>query len=109
MPTLITTRPLRYNSREMVADQEFTASDKDARILVALRRATLKQATPEPPPTPTAPPERVKRQYRRRDLVAEDRAVHATTLSEVPLDVQIEVEPESTEDSIFRGPSASHF
>lgn len=76
--TLIASRPLRYNARPLVANQEFNASARDARLLIALGRAKLKaypeeQAAPVVAPTAVpAPSERQKRQYRRRDMTAAD-------------------------------------
>ena len=74
--TLIASRPLRYNARALLAGQEFHASDRDARLLVALGHASPKvplsvQAEPVvAPAADPAPLERPKRQYRRRDVAA---------------------------------------
>lgn len=76
--TLIASRPLRYNARALLAGQEFHASDRDARLLIALGRADPKGPPPvqvepiEAPVAEPAPLDRPKRQYRRRDMAAAD-------------------------------------
>jgi len=74
--TLIASRPLRYNARALMAGEEFQASDRDARLLIALGQASPKVPPPvqaKPVVSPTADPaplDRPKRQYRRRDVAA---------------------------------------
>jgi hypothetical protein len=45
---LIATRPLRYNTRSLVAGDEFDATDMHARILVGIRKARHAPEMPAP-------------------------------------------------------------
>lgn len=64
MPTYITTRNMTYNTRRLKAGDEFTAQERDGKLLVKLGRAELKPSalvTPAkpkfvPPPPPVIPP-----------------------------------------------------
>ncbi len=71
---LIAKKPLRYAGRRCEAGEAFEASSRDAKLLCAIGKAEPADEVPpvdEPAetPEPAAPP---RRQYRRRDLVAED-------------------------------------
>jgi len=53
MQRLRATKPLHYNTRRLVAGDEFEASDKDARLLIAIRKAeAVRMPTHVPPPPP---------------------------------------------------------
>ena len=66
---LIASRPFPYRGSRLNAGQEFTASRRDSRLLVAIGYAT---ARVEPEPEPDPEPEPVQRRtYRRRDMRAE--------------------------------------
>ena len=87
MPMLKATRTVRYGRIEYKAGETFEASDKDARVLIAIKKAVFGPASMPGPaivdrqPAPAAPKaeepapvpfERPRRQYRRRDMRAED-------------------------------------
>lgn len=66
---LIASRPFPFRGSRLSAGQEFTASRRDSRLLVAIGYAT---ARVEPEPEPDPEPEPVQRRtYRRRDMRAE--------------------------------------
>ena len=70
---LIASRPFPYRGSRLNAGQEFTASRRDSRLLVAIGYATARvEPEPEPDPEPDPEPEPVQRRtYRRRDMRAE--------------------------------------
>jgi hypothetical protein len=70
---LIASRPFPYRGSRLSAGQEFTASRRDSRLLVAIGYATARvEPEPEPDPEPDPEPEPVQRRtYRRRDMRAE--------------------------------------
>ena len=85
MPTLITRKPFAYANRRMKTGEEFEASNKDAKLLVAIGRAKWKpdpvvqlQSLPAPTEERAEDPKietkaeepRVKRAYNRRDMKA---------------------------------------
>jgi hypothetical protein len=45
MPDLIATKSLRYATRRLMAGDEFTANARDARVLIAIKKATAKPDT----------------------------------------------------------------
>lgn len=64
-------KELRYAGRQVLAGKEFEATEKDAKILIAINRACLAVD-----PMPEAEPEQkeeapIKRTYKRRDMTAE--------------------------------------
>ncbi len=50
MPDLIATRDMRYATRALSAGEPFQANNRDARLLVALKRATLAPADAQAEP-----------------------------------------------------------
>lgn len=66
---LIASRPFPYRGSRLNAGQEFTASRRDSRLLVAIGYATARVG-PEPEPDPEPEPVQ-RRTYRRRDMRAE--------------------------------------
>jgi hypothetical protein len=89
MPVIIAAKELRYAGKTFHADESFEATEKDAKLLVQIRKARVSEAAapvaanfprevmrraPIKEITAIAeeePVERVKRQYRRRDMSAE--------------------------------------
>lgn len=72
---LVATKAHTYGTRRLTAGDEFSAVGRDARVLVALGRATLaptRPAVPPPPAPQAAPAQRRPRAYKRRDLAAQD-------------------------------------
>lgn len=74
---LIATRPLRYNAQALAAEAEFYAKPADAKVLVALGRARLKED--DPPDTEYAEVEprpvvkrRAAHKYTTRHLTADE-------------------------------------
>jgi hypothetical protein len=57
MPQLIATRRLTYGTRRLQADDQFTASKQDAKVLIALQRARPAPAAEPVQPVPPAPVE----------------------------------------------------
>lgn len=95
MPKLVATKAVRYAGKEMAAGEEFDASDKDAKLLIAVHKAEL-----APPPKrprhidsqpkvepkalkpveePAADPKPASGLYQRRDMRAEDGRTGETT------------------------------
>jgi hypothetical protein len=75
MPRLMTTQALRYGTRNMLPGETFDARDQDAKILVAIGKAT--PVTDKPPAEPKTPrtrrpalPHEDPAQYARRDMRA---------------------------------------
>lgn len=66
-------KELRYAGRQVLAGKEFEATEKDAKILIAINRACLAvDPMPEPEPEPEQKEEAPKkRTYKRRDMKAE--------------------------------------
>lgn len=54
MVQIIATREIRYAGKRVLPGERFDASEKDAKIYVAIKRATL------PPPEPTPPPRAIR-------------------------------------------------
>lgn len=79
MPRLaVINRDLRYAGQQLDVGDEFDASDKDARILIGLRKAkvAVKKPPPVPEPVATPPPAPVARQpYQRRVMTPARQAV----------------------------------
>lgn len=77
MPTLRATKELRYAGQQHAVGDVFKAPDRDARLLVAIRKAEAVPDRPigkEPEPNPAEGDDegtRQKRAYRRRDMQAE--------------------------------------
>jgi hypothetical protein len=81
--TLVAAKRFHYSARALNAGDEFSARTRDARLLVALGHASIKPAAPaaparqvtapgaKPNAAPVAEAPRVKRAYKRRDMVAE--------------------------------------
>ncbi|MBP9033925.1 MAG: hypothetical protein KBG29_08515 [Pseudomonadales bacterium] len=76
---VIAKKAFSYGGRALTVGEEFNASARDARVLCALGRADtappLPRAESEIEPPEQAPPDEPKparRQYRRRDMVAEE-------------------------------------
>ncbi|MGK8471198.1 hypothetical protein ACRS34_09655 [Stutzerimonas stutzeri] len=64
-------KELRYAGRQVLAGKEFEATEKDAKILIAINRASL-AVDPMPEPQPEQKEEAPKkRAYKRRDMTAE--------------------------------------
>ncbi len=64
-------KELRYAGRQVLAGKEFEATEKDAKILIAINRACLavdQMPEAEPEQKEEAPK---KRTYKRRDMTAE--------------------------------------
>jgi hypothetical protein len=79
MKTLIAKRDLFYANRTYVKGQEFRAANQHASTLIACGMADeapaqeTRSSTPPPEPEPPAAPEpAARRQYRRRDMRAEE-------------------------------------
>lgn len=95
MVQIIATKQMRYASRRLEAGESFEASDRDAKVLIAARKASKKavfnptnlpvraaEPVAEADPSPISEPETEaaqdapatprKRTYQRRDLKAED-------------------------------------
>lgn len=53
------TREFRYNTRRLLAGDEFTASRRDGKVLVAIRKATAIRETADVPPPPPAVAEQI--------------------------------------------------
>ena len=76
MQQLIAQRRMYYGTRKLVAGDAFEAEDRHAHLLIIAKAAKAAE-TPQPTEPDddadesTAPP-KVKRQYRRRDMKAED-------------------------------------
>lgn len=67
MAKLIATKRQRYGTRELRTGDAFEASDKDARVLKALKRAT-----PAPDSAPPKPRPKSSERYSRKDMRADD-------------------------------------
>ncbi|MBK3872143.1 hypothetical protein GFL01_10150 [Pseudomonas stutzeri] len=64
-------KELRYAGRQVLAGKEFEATEKDAKILIAINRASW-AVDPVPEPQPEQKEEAPKkRAYKRRDMTAE--------------------------------------
>jgi len=82
MISMVTKQAHVYAGKKLRAGDEFVASKQDARLLVALGRAERKQETSVEVVVPHETPrvyktraikvDKPKRQYRRRDLVAQE-------------------------------------
>lgn len=79
MPRLIATAPLIYADRDLRAGDIFDAAESDARVLLAIGRATeaAQPAVSDPPKDMGdivihTDGEPLRRRYRRRDMRAED-------------------------------------
>jgi hypothetical protein len=68
---LVALQPLVYAGRVVSRGDLFTASPLEAAIFVRRQQARFARATDRVRPEPIAEPVRRRRQYRRRDLVAE--------------------------------------
>ena len=75
MPELIATRRLSYGTRRLQAAEPFTASKQDARVLVALGRATYRTAEVAPQVTKETEVEQPAQEVKAPD-VAEQAAVN---------------------------------
>lgn len=91
MPNLIATKEVRYAGKTMLAGESFEASDKDAKVLVAIKKAEYGGAAKnktdlpkkaakieEAPVEPEAP---LSRTYHRRDMQAQDTQTGEDSLS----------------------------
>lgn len=85
---LIASKPLRYNAREMQVGEEFRANPRDARLLVAVGRASFKYTSAmraNSPQVLSAPSDEQaeprKRSYKRRDMTAEAGEAQPLSLS----------------------------
>lgn len=72
--TMIRLKPGTYANRRLEAGEQFTVrNQRQAKLLTALGKAVVYVPPPKPKAeTKPEPKERPKRQYRRRDMKAED-------------------------------------
>ena len=72
MPKLIALKPFTYLRRTVATGQVFEASNRDARIFIALRRATLAPVVKPAPPQAPEPVQTSRRRTRKPEPVMED-------------------------------------